>query len=195
MSNQSIKEKRRARQNRDRIRKYLVIAVSIVGLAAIGWGILGPSSQVEIGEAAPEMPADHVQEGEDPGPYNTDPPSSGRHYASSLEAGFYTDEDLDNLGPFPEGYLVHNLEHGYVIFWYNCDLLSTVECTELKSQIEEVMGKERNFKVIAFPWQSLDVPVVMTSWTRMIEFEAFDPGLATKFVGIYRNQAPEPHAP
>lgn len=195
MSNQSIKEKRRTRQNRDRIRKYLIIAVSIVGLAAIGWGILGPSFQAEIGEAAPEMSADHVQDGADPGPYNTDPPSSGRHYASSLEAGFYTDEDLDDLGPFPEGYLVHNLEHGYVIFWYNCDLLSTVACTELTAQIKDVMGKERNFKVIAFPWHSIDVPVVMTSWARLLAFEEFNPRLAEQFVETNRNQAPEPHAP
>ena len=27
---------------------------------------------------------------------------------------------MPNLPQYPEGYLVHNLEHGYVIFWYNC---------------------------------------------------------------------------
>ena len=35
----------------------------------------------------------------------------------------------ENTYEFPEGYLVHNLEHGYAIFWYNCDLLSAEECS------------------------------------------------------------------
>lgn len=167
----------------------------MVGLAVIIWAIVGPSFRPEIGEAAPEMTPDHVQDGEDPGPYNTDPPTSGAHYARDLEPGFYEWGDIEDLGPFPEGYLVHNLEHGYVIFWYNCDLLNEAECSKLTAEIAEVMDEERNIKVIAFPWPSIDVPVVMTSWTRSLFFDKFDPDRARQFVRTYRNQAPEPNAP
>ena len=134
-------------------------------------------------------------EGEDPGPYNTNPPTSGAHYGADLEAGFYEEAEAAGLGPYPEGYLVHNLEHGYVIFWYNCDLLDEVACTELKANIQDVMDGENDFKVIGFPWPSIDAPVVMTSWTRRLVFDEFDSDLARQFVRTYRNQAPEPNAP
>jgi hypothetical protein len=52
-----------------------------------------------------------------------------------------------------------------------------------------------NFKVIAFPREALDVPVVMTSWGRMQTFEGFDPDQARTFVERNRNKAPEPNAP
>ena len=137
----------------------------------------------------------HVEEGADPGPYNTDPPTSGRHYAIELNAGFYEKADLSSMPEFPEGHLVHNLEHGYVIFWYNCNLVTEGECTELKTQVRSVLDQENNFKVIAFPWESLKVPVVLTSWGQMQEFETFNPELAQTFVNRNRNQAPEPLAP
>ena len=49
-------------------RKETLRALSILGLAVIVWGILAPNFQTEIGEAAEEMSAGHVLEGEDPGP-------------------------------------------------------------------------------------------------------------------------------
>ena len=195
MNKQAIREKQHARRRQERLKRYLIIALSIFGLGAILWAIIAQNFRAEIGEAAPELSADHVTEGEEPGPYNTNPPTSGPHYGADLEAGFYEVGDITDLGLFPEGYLVHNLEHGYVIFWYNCDLLNEAECSELTVEIQEVMDKERNIKVIAFPWPNIDVPVVMTSWTRSLSFDEFDPNLARQFVRTYRNQAPEPNAP
>lgn len=187
-----MREKRRRRKT---ITRIIWGAVAIILIAVIGyfvWNALKPAA----GQTVPIM-ADtgHVEEGQDPGPYNTDPPTSGRHYANELEAGFYEEADRDSISGFPEGYLVHNLEHGYVIFWYNCDLVTDGECTELKSQIRSVLDRENNFKVIAFPWDSLKVPVVLTSWGQMQEFETFNPELAQSFVRQNRNQAPEPLAP
>lgn len=195
MNNQSIKEKRRARRREARVRQYIIIALAVIGIGAILWAIIAPNFRPDIGEAVEEMSADHVEEGEDPGPYNADPPSSGAHYAADLEAGFYDPEDISGFGPYPEGYLVHNLEHGYVVFWYNCEILDPAACNDLKASIQKVMDRERYLKVIAFPWSSIDVPVVMTSWTRRLAFDTFDPELARQFVRTYRNQAPEPQAP
>lgn len=189
---QTMREKRRRRKT---ITRIIWGAVAIILIPVIGyfvWNALKPAA----GQTVPIM-ADtgHVEEGQDPGPYNTDPPTSGRHYANELDAGFYNETDRDSIPDFPEGYLVHNLEHGYVIFWYNCDLVTDGECTELKSQIRSVLDRENNFKVIAFPWDSLKVPVVSTSWGQMQEFEIFNPELAQSFVRENRNQAPEPLAP
>jgi hypothetical protein len=56
------------------------------------------------------------------------------------------------------------------------------------------MDRASNFKVIAHPWPSIDVPLVTTSWGRMMRFETFDAGDAYSFVESNRNKAPEPHA-
>lgn len=168
-------------------------AAALVAIALIASSFLREPAP-ELGEDVPIMPdTTHVAEDTDPGPYNSDPPTSGKHYEATLNAGFYNDGDVS--ADYPEGHLVHNLEHGYVIFWYNCSLLDETGCTELKGQIQEVMADENNFKVIAFPWPSIDVPVVMTSWGRILRMESFDPQVAQNFVQNRRNKAPEPNAP
>jgi len=130
----------------------------------------------------------HVPEGSDPGPYNSDPPTSGRHYEEHFTSRFFE----TNSYAYPEGFLVHNLEHGYIIFWYNCDILTTQECAALKSDIKSVMEGVDMYKVIAFPWTSIRQPVVMTSWGRILRFEQFDPKVAATFIEKYQNHAPEP---
>jgi hypothetical protein len=195
MGKKSIREKQRARRRRENLKVYAIAGVISIAVLAILWALIAPSLRPTLGEAAPELPADHVVVGSDPGPYNTDPPTSGPHYGSELDAGFYDQSDLNEIGPYPEGYLLHNLEHGYVILWYNCDLLDADECGELKDQIQEVLRRNRNNKVIGFPRNSIEFPVVMTSWTRILEFDEFDTDLANQFVRNNRNKAPEPNAP
>lgn len=189
---QMIREKRKRQRLTARL---LWGALGLVVLAAAGfviWSAFRPS----VGEPVPIMAdTEHIEENQEPGPYNSDPPTSGPHYASDLPAGFYEQSDPSTLPENPEGYLVHNLEHGYAIFWYNCTILSEQECSSLKNQIQSVMNDFNEVKVIAFPWESIDVPVVMTSWGRMQSMEEFDAQLAARFVERNRNRSPEPNAP
>lgn len=191
MSRQTKREERRARQRREQMRNYAIWGgLGLLLLAVIGvmvWRGIRPAA----GEAIPEMvSAPHIAPDSDPGKYNSDPPTSGLHYAAEAEAGFYD----ENIYTYPAGYLVHNLEHGYVIFWYNCDLVSEAECSELKSQIRTVMDELGGRKLIAYPWPTLDVPVAVTSWTRLQKFETFDPEQAKAFYRANLNRAPEPNA-
>lgn len=140
------------------------------------------------------LPANHFEEGADPGPYNSNPPTSGPHYASSMPAGFYDETSPETDRPYPEGYLVHRLEHGYVIFWYNCTALTSGSCDELKDEIHDLMHEFDDYKVIGFPRASLNVPVVATFWGRKLRMESFDVDLARAFVKANRNKAPEPDA-
>ena len=192
MSKVTKREQRRARQQREKIRSYAVWGgVGLVVLAIIGFFVL-QGIRPAAGEAVPEMvSAPHIPKDTDPGEYNSDPPTSGLHYAEEAEAGFYD----SNIYTYPAGYLVHNLEHGYIIFWYNCDLLSENACSELKTQIQTVMDDLGGTKMIAYPWPSLDVPVVLTSWGRIRKFETFDPEQAKAFYRANLNRAPEPNAP
>ncbi|MFV1950088.1 MAG: DUF3105 domain-containing protein [Anaerolineales bacterium] len=137
----------------------------------------------------------HGPEGTDPGPYNSNPPTSGPHYGHEYEAGFFDEQSPESQTLYLEGYLRPNLEHGQVIFWYDRGFLDALDCNTLKSQIKEVMDKFDGFKLIAFPSDSLDVPLAMVSWGQLLQFEVLDQGLASQFVSVNRNRATEPNAP
>lgn len=155
----SKREQRRAHQRRQRLTGSLVWGgIGIAILAVIGF-IVWQGVRPRPGEVVPVMQSEHIPTDSDPGQYNSDPPTSGPHYPEEARAGFH---DSNNY-KYPAGYLVHNLEHGYVIFWYNCDNLSESACTELKTQIKTVMDDLGGTKLIAYAWPSLDAPLAMTS--------------------------------
>jgi len=197
MSKKSLRESRRAKKKRQKLVTTLIwsgVALAVIGvLGYIIWGAVRPAA----GGAVPIMAdaGDHVAEGTDPGPFNSNPPTSGKHYGQPLEAGFYDELSPEVQTPFPEGYLLHNLEHGYVIYWYNCDLLVDAECTDLKQQIQASITDNRSTKLIAFPRTSMEIPVALTSWGQILPMEAFDAKQAQDFVSANRNRAPEPNAP
>lgn len=168
------------------------IALLVIGLVAVlVWNNIRPAS----GQELPIQGADHIPTGEDPGEYSTNPPTSGPHYSAPLEAGFYDEADLPDLGPYPQGHLVHNLEHGYIVIWYNCDLLSESACEELKEQLRDYIEGSLVRKLIAFPWEGTDVPLVLTSWGFMLEMPEFSARQASNFINSNRLRAPEPNAP
>lgn len=148
---------------------------------------------VEVGEEVPLEGAEHIPI-DTPPKYNTLPPASGPHYARSLRPGFYEETVRDEV-PYPEGYLVHNLEHGYVIFWYDCTQLSEEECEQLKALIRSVMGERPGAKLIAFPYPGLEAPVVLTSWGRRMVLLNPTAEDMRAFVAANYNRAPEPGAP
>lgn len=188
----NIREKQQRRRTISRVVWGALLLVLIAAVGYLLWRVFRPS----LGEQIPIMAdTSHVEEGINPGPYNSTPPTSGPHYANDLEAGFYHEDEREQLGVYPEGYLVHNLEHGYVIFWYDCEARPELDCTSLKNQVQAVMDEFDSVKLIAFPHPALDVPVVMTSWGRSYPFEQFDPAAARRFVERNRNRAPEPNAP
>lgn len=192
MSQKSSKRQQmRARQRREQIRGKLLWGGLGLGVLAIIGVMVWQGIRPRAGEVIPIMQSNHIPTDSDPGAYNSDPPTSGPHYPEELNAGFYE----TNIYPYPAGYLVHNLEHGYIIFWYNCAILDDGDCEELKTQIQSVMDEVGNFKVIAYPWETLDVPVAMTSWGRLQKMQTFDPEQARLFYETNLNNAPEPGAP
>ncbi len=193
----SRREQRRARKRKQKLKSQIGWgAAALLTVAFVGYllwtGIRPPLGEIVSAEAAGQ----HIGLNTPPPPYDTDPPTSGSHYANPLPAGFYdeTSPEVTDL-PNPEGFIVHALEHGYVVFWYNCTLVSEQECSNIKSQLRAALDEAGNLKVIAFPWATADAPVVATSWGRMLKMETFDPDLVAKFIQRNRNQAPESNAP
>lgn len=183
-------QQREKRQRQELISKLILGGIGAGILTMIGF-LVWQGVKPAAGDTMPIMTTSHIEVDSDPGTYNSDPPTSGPHYAQEADAGFYD----TNLYTYPGGYLVHNLEHGYIIFWYNCSLLDESACSELKSQIRSVMDELGGTKMIAYPWDSINVPLVMTSWGRLQKFETFDVEGVKAFYRANLNRAPEPGAP
>lgn len=168
-----------------------------LGLATLGlFGFLVYNAiRPPAGEAVEIVSREHVPEPTPPGPFNTDPPTSGAHYADTFEPGFYSEEDLASLPPHPAGYLVHNLEHDYSIVWYNCSILTQAECDSMVADIRQALEAMSGSKLIAFPWSTQAEPVVFTHWGRILRFEAFDARALANFHRANLGRAPEPNAP
>ncbi len=94
--------------------------------------------------------------------YNSNPPAIGPHYPDPAHAGMYTTPPAD-------GNLVHSLEHGAVILWYNPTQLSGDQINTLKQIFNSTSGK-----TIMVPRQGMDVPVALTSWGRVLKLKTID---------------------
>lgn len=197
VNKRAIRQRRREQKRKRKLRTTLIVGGAVLALIALIGYLIWDANRPVAGGEVPIMPnaADHVPEGQDPGPFNSNPPTSGRHYSQPLDAGFYQAGDPETQIAYPEGHIIHNLEHGYVIFWYNCEILDQDSCEQLKTQIQAVMDDFNGVKLIAFPWPSIEVPLAMTSWGQLQRFETFDEERAKEFVRSNRNRAPEPNAP
>lgn len=131
-----------------------------------------------MGEAIPDQGRQHVPDGtkED---YNSNPPTSGPHFANSQPGGIYENK-------IPDGNLIHSMEHGAVILWYRSDIPAT-ESGQLKSIFSSVSA----FKKIMVPRDNLDVPVALTSWGRLLKLQTIDERQIKAFMETNEDRGPE----
>lgn len=191
-----MREAKRKKATRQKVIVYSGLGLAVIAVVVIIILLSGTflNSASLMGDEVAITSSDHVPIDTPPGPYSSNPPAGGTHYDSDFSAKFYQDSDLATLPTNPEGYLVHSLEHGYVIFWYNCQV-SGIDCSGLKQTIQTVMDDTGNTKLIAFPWEDMDVPLAMTSWGRILKFTQPDAAQMKQFVERNRYHAPEPNAP
>lgn len=159
---------------------WLVVALVIGGFLV--W-VYFQFSKPLPGEAVADLGRQHVAIGELV-EYNSNPPTSGPHYGEWARAKIYETAPED-------GYLVHSLEHGYVIFSFNCERLSGVTCEDFKNQLISLAKSLVLSKLIVTPRESLDVPLALTAWTRILKLQSVDEAQIRDFVGTFRNAGPE----
>jgi hypothetical protein len=110
-------ESQLAREERNKaIKKWTIITVIVVLLVAGLWWVIKESNKPLPGQTVDDLGRTHVKIGEKI-KYNSNPPTSGSHYPEWTKAGIYD-------APKQDEYLVHSLEHGYIIISYNCEKLS-----------------------------------------------------------------------
>lgn len=146
---------------------------SSVGVAAREAGC----SDIERPE---EQEAAHIEPGTAHEPYSSNPPTSGPHYASPADAAFYT------TALEPET-VIHNLEHGQVVFWYRPDASQ-----ELIDEVEAVVRQEA-LASLAVPWTGIEEPYnfVMTAWAAMRQCERVSQSVVDEFREEFQGRGPE----
>lgn len=132
-----------------------------------------------IGTSFPIQGQEHIAVGATHPEYNSNPPTSGWHYAQPATWGVHQDE-------LPDEQLIHNLEHGGIWISYK-DVDPTT-----KSELERIARS--NQKVILTPRSKNDAPIVLASWGRSQKLEKFDRDAIINFIKANKNKSPEPYA-
>ena len=195
--------------------KKIGIVLAIVALfgAFLVWLFI-ESSKPLPGTKIADSGRDHVPAGERV-EYNSNPPTSGNHYADWIRSGIY-----DN--PKDDRNLVHSLEHGYVIMSYNCekkvtslvyahgiaeeaspssteaspsaalpDSFRSADCHKLIDQLISIYEKKGKLRLIVIPRPNLDSRIALTAWNYLDKFNEFDQNRINKFIDTHLNQGPE----
>jgi uncharacterized protein DUF3105 len=173
-------------------RKQMLIAgvVAVALLGAIVYGVQKSRGQAAASkQAAQAAGCGPVQEIENQGrnhiplsetftDYNSNPPTSGPHYAERVANwGSYNEET-------PQTTLVHNLEHGGVVIHYK---------GQTEDQVDNIDSFVETFQdgVISNPNEKIDKPIVIASWTRMQKCESFSADALAGYIRENCNKGPE----
>lgn len=199
-----VEQMRREQQRTERRRTVAVIvacgivALVIVSAAAVPLILNRPPSGAltELGastrsagcEAVVKRKATGNQEHRPVGTtitYAEAPPAFGPHWPTpaSFSRKFYTANDRPQLE-----YVVHNLEHGYTLLWYDDTIAKQKkQVAVIKAIAAKYQGQKLSDKFIALPWTSKDGKafpgrkhIALTHWSA-----GGDPSNVKKQVGVW----------
>lgn len=193
---ETVEQMRRQARAAERRRTLAVVAVcAIVALAIVGAAVFSYLSNqreqeelagrklAEIGVSASAANCSDISEVKATGQgdhttapvtYDVVPPSFGPHNPTAAEGGihFYSEDDRP-----PVEVLVHNLEHGWTVVWYDetaAEDDATMKAMRAAADKFDAEGDDPRFNVIFAPWTSKDgngkpIPegkhVALTHWS------------------------------
>jgi hypothetical protein len=123
--------------------------------------------------------------------YDTNPPSGGAHYA--VWPAFQT-----YAFPLPAGVLVHALEHGAIVFWYNCPEGCPDEVAEVEAFIAAepsdplCVGTPAARRAVLVPYPDLASRWAASSWGFALTADCFDPEAFGAFYTEHYGRGREP---
>jgi hypothetical protein len=126
-------------------------------------------------------------------PYSSLPATSGPHWPPNAIAnwGVYST-------PQPETQVIHNLEHGGIVIWYDPEQLDASGIDTLTQYVNSQVssGISGHFKFILSPWGGQDplpAPIVVTAWRYLLEIDAADTSAIDEFARAHYGRSPEPN--
>jgi hypothetical protein len=114
--------------------------------------------------------------------YQTDPPTSGNHYPDPQPGGYYT-------SPVASGFLVHSMEHGAVIIYYDASGLSADNLLALQALAAQHPGTFA--QVVVVPRVDAVYPIILTAWTHRLRLAAYDQARIDGFLTLFLGNGPE----
>lgn len=173
--------------------KWVVIGVILTAFVALLIWLFIESSKPLPGTKITDLGRGHIPGGEVV-EYNSNPPTSGKHYDDWVRSGVFEEEKDDRN-------LVHSLEHGYIIMHYKClanidgseasQAANLDECKTRKDQLAGIYEKKGRTKLIVIPRSNLDTNFALTAWNYLDKFDDFDEMRIIKFIEAHFNLGPE----
>ena len=173
----------------------VLLIVSFFGLSLIAWlwwnskqADSGFQQQIAEGQSAlsrvRSFPSEgleqHVPQGSSVY-YRTAPPTAGAHYPTPSNPGYYE-------GLQPPGNLVHALEHGHIVIYYDRPPAEVMH--SLKGWAD---GYQKNqwAGVIVAPLPGIGEEIILTAWAKELRLGNFDAAAAAAFIDRFRGRGPE----
>ncbi|MHA2060834.1 MAG: DUF3105 domain-containing protein [Candidatus Sifarchaeia archaeon] len=185
-----LKRKKAKQQETLKKVRNMVIVLAVLVTIVVGYRLATKKSpeevafEQEINEVSLEgrveefeiEDANHIGAGQTT-TYNTNPPTSGSHWANPADWRF-NDKEL------PDEQLVHNIEHGGI--WITYKDLDEDSLGKLKD-----IAKSNSNSVVITKRDNNDDPIVVASWGRMMKLTEVDGAIIQKYIDTYINQSPE----
>jgi len=143
----------------------------------------GDAARLEAVESFPSQGTEHVQQGTTVD-YAQMPPLSGPHYRSTVDAGFYEETP-------PLGDLVHTLEHGAVVVYYDPAALSNESRASLREFASAHTGTWQSVVVAPNPSDDPEAAFVLTAWRHRLYVDDYDAQTVYAFLSEYLGRGPE----
>ena len=175
-------EKQRDRERRIKKKKIKSMSIWIISIAVLVglfyWFVqtVEKSNANRPGEAVAIMSEEHINAGQEGGPYNSNPPTSGPH-AGPAPWGFSAEEISDENA-------VHNLEHGGI--WISYKDLDQPSIDTLRE-----IARENSLSVVVSPRVANDSKVAVASWGRLMKLETVEWDAIMEFIRKNKNKSPE----
>jgi hypothetical protein len=166
----------------------LVLGLVILVLVLL-FGGGGGQTSAAIGVRQADAGRNHIAEGTQGTGYTSVPATSGPHWSSA-----------DSPGPWgvyttaqPQERMLHNMEHGGIIIWYQPAALSAADLATLTSFVQQQITTER-FKVVLTPWGGADFghPIAVTAWDWLLYLDSANMDMINGFLDAHYDKSPEP---
>lgn len=154
------------------------VAALALALAVAGARAQDLPSEIETMPAAPDARR-HLPAGAD-FDYGAAFPTSGPHSTRWTAAGFYTE-------PQPPTELVHALEHGNTVIYY--DEPGEVVRTRLLEWSRAYSGQWDG--IVVAPSPGLGEQIVLSAWEKRLVLARYDEEQAAAFIDAFRGRGPE----
>jgi hypothetical protein len=143
------------------------------------FGVAADEANCEDIETHEDEGRGHIDDGS-PTNYATQPPNSGAHYATTSEPGWHAD-------PVAEGNVVHNLEHGQVVVWYDPNAPDDV-IEQLETYVDDA-----GIPMLGIPYESVPsgANFVLGAWGATQACEQVSGAVIAEFRQEYQGRGPE----